>query len=92
MIKNYAKGRREEVIKALFEGEYIIVTKDFMKLVGPSKLKLRVLRSKRRDKIIVDERQRIAKALRVKGYSYPEIGHVMNRDHTSIMHLCRVRK
>jgi len=45
--------------------------------------------SRRRYAPLVRERSRIAKILRAEGYSYPVIGEVMIRDHTSIMHLIR---
>ncbi len=48
--------------------------------------------SKRRDRPLVNARQHIAVGLREKGYSYPQIGRVMNRHHTSIMHLCKWRR
>lgn len=51
-----------------------------------------VLLSKRRDKVLVDIRQKIAKDLREKGYSYSDIGRILNRDHSSIMHLIKERK
>ena len=62
---------------------------DFEKLIGNSNHSLIAILSRRRD--IVDERQRIAKELRKLDYSYPQIASVMNRDHTAIMHLCKVR-
>lgn len=48
--------------------------------------------SKRRDNPLVDARQKIAIAMREMGYTYPVIGHVMNRDHTSIIYLVKHRK
>jgi chromosomal replication initiation ATPase DnaA len=45
----------------------------------------------RRSKSLVDARQRIAQDLRSLKFSYPQIGLVMNRDHTSIMNLCKDR-
>lgn len=51
----------------------------------------KLILSKRRDRELVDRRQIIAKRLRSEGYSYPLIAKVMNRDHSSIMHLCRKR-
>lgn len=44
-----------------------------------------------RDKDIVNERQKIAVFLRESGHSYPVIAHVMDRDHTSIIHLVQKR-
>ena len=50
------------------------------------------LLSKRRDKRIVDIRQKIAIELFETGYSYSAIGRMLNRDHSSIMHLIKERK
>lgn len=55
------------------------------------KSKMEIL-SRRRQKSIVDDRQRVAKFLYEKGLSYPKIGQMMNRDHSSIMHLIKNRK
>lgn len=38
---------------------------------------------------LVAARRKIALALRENGFSYPQIGKVMNRDHSSIIHLCK---
>lgn len=48
--------------------------------------------SPRRDDALVNARQKIATAMREAGYSYPVIGHVMNRCHTSIHHLVNHRE
>jgi chromosomal replication initiation ATPase DnaA len=58
--------------------------------IEPDK-KMEIL-SRRRQRNIVDDRQRVAKFLYERGFSYPEIGKMMNRDHTSIMHLVKNRK
>ena len=54
------------------------------------------LRSCARLAVLVDMRQDVAKHLRGLGFSYAAIGYALNRDHTSVMHLCkdemRVRK
>lgn len=48
--------------------------------------------SSRRDDALVQVRQKIVKTLRSEGYSYPVIGTVMNRCHTSIIHLDQYKK
>jgi chromosomal replication initiation ATPase DnaA len=45
------------------------------------------LRSHRRAKDLLPPRIELAGTLRNDGPSYPAIGHIMNRDHTAIMHL-----
>lgn len=50
-------------------------------LLGPSK-----------EERLVFVRAKIAHALRRHGYSFPRIGRVMKRDHTSIVHLVHTRK
>lgn len=74
-----------------YERDFSAVINDFETLVG-DKGRLRMLRCKRRDRHLVDKRQHFAKILRAMGYSYPEIAHAMNRDHTSIIHLCKIRR
>ena len=48
--------------------------------------------SQRRNRDFVAARAHLAFLLREKNLSYPEIGHIMNRDHTSIMHLLGATK
>lgn len=55
-----------------------------VKIVGYEK---HLILSKRRNVKLVEARAIIAIALRKLGYSYPKIGNVMNRHHTSIMNL-----
>lgn len=64
----------------------------FEKLCEHFKFNPEELKSHDRHKELVDKRQKIAKLLRVMGLSYPQIGSMMNRDHSSIMHLCKDRK
>lgn len=49
-----------------------------------------LLLSKRRDASLVKKRKLIAKDLREQGLSYPQIGKLLNRHHTTIMHLLGV--
>lgn len=49
-----------------------------------------ILLSKRRNALLVEKRKLIAKELREKGLSYPQIGKLLNRHHTTIMHLLGV--
>lgn len=51
-----------------------------------------LLKGQQRKRSLVDARQKCAKRLQETGMSYPQIGKLMNRDHTSIMHLVKVRK
>lgn len=48
------------------------------------------LLSKRRDSKIVEKRRLIAQELRDRGLSYPAIGKLLNRHHTTIMSLLGV--
>lgn len=45
------------------------------------------LLSDRRDACLVEKRRLIARELRAMGYSYPAIGYLLNRHHTTIMNL-----
>jgi chromosomal replication initiation ATPase DnaA len=64
---------------------------DFYELMSMSKFTVAEIVSSRRFAPLVDERERIAKIMRAAGHSFPAIGHVMLRDHTSIMHLVKWR-
>lgn len=44
------------------------------------------LKGRSRKRPLVDARRTIAIMARAKGCSYPQIGHALNRDHTTIMH------
>lgn len=46
-----------------------------------------VNRGKRKD--LIAKKREVAKYLRSLGYSYPVIGLVMDKDHTSIMHMVK---
>lgn len=50
------------------------------------------IRSRRRDSFLVEARVIIARALREKGLSFPQIGMIMNRDHSSIQYLINPTK
>lgn len=47
------------------------------------------LRGKSRIDSLVQQRRVIAKALRGEGFSFPEIGWAMKRDHTSVQHMVK---
>ena len=53
------------------------------------KLTLEEIRANYRQKVYVDAREEIAKRLRQKGLSYPEIGKVINRSHCDAIHLVK---
>lgn len=40
--------------------------------------------------VIAARRAWVAYLLRARNYSYPQIAHVMGRDHTTILHACRI--
>lgn len=48
------------------------------------------IRSSRRNSKLVECKREIALYLRNKGLSYPKIGLLMNKDHTSVMNLLKV--
>lgn len=52
-------------------------------------ISISLLKGKNRARRLVNHRAQLCKALRVKGFSYPEIGKALNRHHTSIMHLVK---
>ena len=49
------------------------------------------LKSASRTPRMVEARRRVSKYLRAHGWSYPEIGRFIDRDHTTVMHLCEGR-
>ena len=67
------------------------IDKDFAALVKESGYPMNEIVSVRRQHHLVDARQAIATEMRGKGYSFPAIGKVMKRDHTSILHLVQRR-
>ena len=68
-----------------------MINKDFLEMCEKSWCSVEDIKSHRRDADLVDERQAIVEGLRGKGYTLTEIAGVMNRDHTSIMHLLNKR-
>jgi chromosomal replication initiation ATPase DnaA len=47
------------------------------------------LRSPQRASHLVKARRRVSRKLRQQGMSYPQIGRVLNKDHTTIIHHLR---
>jgi hypothetical protein len=61
-------------------------------LAGEAGITVVELCSPRRSKALVAARARVAKALRLRGLSYPEIGRLLGgRDHTTAMNLVKRR-
>ena len=50
------------------------------------------VQSRQRNTRLVNCKVEIARMLRDKGYSYPVIGKVLNKDHTTIMHYIKKHK
>jgi hypothetical protein len=63
----------------------------FNELVASTPHTVSQITSRRRDAPFVNTREYIAKEMRRAGYSYGLIGHVMNRDHSSICYLVNKR-
>ena len=59
----------------------------FAALCNQYDVSMEEIRSRRRPKELVEKRAMIAKHLRSLDYSFNMIGAVMNKDHTSVMHL-----
>lgn len=68
-----------------------MIDQDFIEALNKHDASIEEVRGARRHKPLVDIRQKIAIELREKGYSYPAIGDIMHRDHTSIIHLVKWR-
>jgi chromosomal replication initiation ATPase DnaA len=49
------------------------------------------IRAPRRTAHVLRARRFVAMSLRREGLSYPEIGKLIGRDHTSVMNLCKAR-
>lgn len=64
-----------------------MIEQDFEALCKQNHCKINEILSRRMERYVVDQRRVVAKKLRDKGYSYPQIGKVMNKDHTSIMYM-----
>lgn len=63
------------------------LNRDFKSLL--TVFSIQEITGKARWKPYVKDRERIALSLRAMGYSATDIGHVMNRDHTSIIYIYR---
>jgi len=74
-----------------YDDVYEMIVIDFQEALKKYNISIEKIRSRRREKILVDLRQRIASDLKAKGYSFPMIGDVMNRHHTSVIHLVKER-
>lgn len=82
---NYHKDKKKKNIRKCKD--------DYDSLISGSYFNILQLNCRRKDRPLVEERQRLALALRAKGgYSYTVIAAAMNRDHSSIQHLCKYRK
>jgi len=66
-------GTRDDVLRVLVKYEM-----EYEDLLGKVKIQR-----------YVDARAELSRILRRRGLSYPQIGKVINRDHTSIIHLVR---
>lgn len=49
------------------------------------------IRAHRRTKHVLAARRFVVLSLRAEGLSYPEIGALVHRDHTSVISLCKTR-
>jgi hypothetical protein len=52
-----------------------------------TKIEPPIITSHRRQQVLMPARQLVAEVLRAAGASYPEIGSVLDRDHTTMLHL-----
>jgi chromosomal replication initiation ATPase DnaA len=69
------------------EISYIQAEKDFKTICQSQNWAIAEIISSQRDARLVERRRIIAKAMRAKGYSFPQIAHAMNRTHASIINL-----
>jgi hypothetical protein len=60
--------------------------------LGRQHLSLDSLRGPSRVAFMVEARRTVAKFLRQEGWSYPQIGEYLGRDHTTVMHLLGARR
>lgn len=65
---------------------------DFSRICRENGFDIKKIRAQCRERSIVDKRRIVSKEMREIGYSYPEIGAAMHRDHTTIMNQLGVRK
>ena len=66
-----------------------LIWKCTLTLCGGNEKLARLALSKRRQHKLVMIRRELAEALRKAGWSYPHIGRVLGRDHSTIIHLLK---
>jgi chromosomal replication initiation ATPase DnaA len=65
----------------------ITAAKRFTEICRHYQWQIKPLIGPQRERCLVERRTVIVKQMRSEGYSYPQIGKAMHRDHASIMHL-----
>ena len=65
---------------------------DAQAICRPLALRVDELRTKSTAKVYVMARRQMARLLRERGWSFPMIGHLLQRDHATVMSLVREQK
>lgn len=81
-----AEQRLADVLRERYRGDASDVIEDVARLFG---VEAGALRSKTRTAILVDARSVVALVLRHRGFTVMQIGRCLNRDHSTISHLCK---
>lgn len=76
ILKNQLTYFREKALDELF-----------VKFVGRTEFNGHEISGRRRERQLCAARYYVAKNLHDSGFSYPKIGKVINRDHSSVMYL-----
>ncbi len=78
-----------ELTAAVAAARRLRYTAEVEQIVGAAGVTVDQMRGRRKGRELVEVRRIVAAYLRRRGCSLPEIGRVLNRDHTSVLNLLR---
>lgn len=86
-----ATGSDDDLAAAVAAARRLRFTADVEQIVETAGITLEQMRGRGKQRVLVETRRIVAAYLRRRGCSLPEIGRVLNRDHTSVLNLLRTR-
>jgi hypothetical protein len=82
-------GADADLAAAVAAARRLRFTAEVEQIVGAAGVTVVQIQGHGKSRALVEVRRIVAAYLRRRGCSLPEIGHVLNRDHTSVLHLLR---
>ncbi len=82
-------GSDDDLAAAVAAARRLRFTADVEQILAAAGVTLEQMRGRGKTRGLVEVRRIVAAYLRRRGCSLPEIGRVLNRDHTSVLHLLR---